>query len=229
MRGIAVRTRLLTRAAQCWELGVGLRQWMLFVALGAVAWGQSAVPSASNPAVRAVLDELVLANRILAQQGVLDAYGHVSVRSPVDPTHFFLARSGPAALVTVEDIIEYDLDSKPVAQTSYAGFSERFIHAQIYKARADVKAVVHHHAPEVVSFSVSGVPLRAVAHMAAFLGDGTGVFDTRPLAKNGDMLIGNDAVGAALARAMGDRPAILLRGHGAVVVAEGLHVVVGRA
>ena len=103
-----------------------------------------------------------------------------------------------AALVTVEDIIEYDLDSKPVAQTSYAGFSERFIHAQIYKARADVKAVVHHHAPEVVSFSVSGVPLRAVAHMAAFLGDGTSVFDTRPLAKNGDMLVGNDQVGAAL-------------------------------
>ena len=124
--------------------------------------------------------------------------------------------------MTVEDIIEYDLDSKPVAQTSYAGFSERFIHAQIYRARGDVKAVVHHHAPEVVSFSVSGVPLRAVAHMAAFLGDGTSVFDTRPLPKNGDMLVGNDQVGAALAKAMGDRPAILLRGHGAVVVAEGL-------
>ena len=71
--------------------------------------------------------------------------------------------------------------------------------------------------------------MRAVAHMAAFLGDGTSVFDTRPLAKNGDMLVGNDQVGAALAKAMGDRPAILLRGHGAVVVAEGLHVVVGRA
>ena len=188
-----------------------------------------AAPSASNPVVRAAIEELVLANRILAQQGVLDAYGHVSVRSPADPTHFFLARSGPAALVKAEDIIEYDLDAKPVAQTNYAGFSERFIHSQMYRARADVKAVVHGHAPELVTFSVSGAPLRPVAHMAAFLGEGAPVFEIRTASKSGDMLIGNDVTGAALARFLGNKPAALLRGHGAVVVADSLHVVTGRA
>lgn len=204
------------------------------VLLAGAAFGQAkrmltAAPSSANPVVRAAIDELVLASRILAHNGVLDAYGHVSVRSPVDPNRFFLARSGPAGIVRAEDIIEYDLDAKPVAKTDFAQFSEKFIHSQMYRARADVKAVVHGHAPELVTFSVTAVPLKPIAHMAAFLGDGAPVFEIRDATKSGDMLIGNDALGAALAKSLGDRPAALMRGHGAIVVAESLHIVTGRA
>jgi ribulose-5-phosphate 4-epimerase/fuculose-1-phosphate aldolase len=188
-----------------------------------------AAPSSSNPAVRALIDDLVLANHILARQGVLDAYGHVSVRSPINPNHYFLARSVPAAVVTAEDIIEYDLDSKPVVDTKYTGFAERFIHGEIYKARSDVNAVIHGHAPEIVTLSVIPVPLRPMAHMAAFLGDATPVFEIRNATNTGVMLVGTSELGAALARTLGNNPAALMRGHGAVVVAESLHIVVGRA
>jgi len=189
----------------------------------------SAAPSASDPAVRALIDELVLANRILAKQGVLDAYGHVSVRSPVNPNRFFLARHIPAGIVTAEDVIEYDLESKAVLDTPYVGYSERFIHGQIYKARPDVKAVVHGHAPEIVTFSVIATPLRPMSHMAAFLGDSTPVFEIRNASKVGDMLIRTNELGAALAHSLGNKPAALMRGHGAVVVADSLHIVTGRA
>jgi ribulose-5-phosphate 4-epimerase/fuculose-1-phosphate aldolase len=188
-----------------------------------------AAPGSSDPKVRALIDDLVLADHILAREGVLDAYGHVSVRSPTNPNHYFLARNVPAGTVTAEDVIEYDLDSKPVADTKYVGFLERYIHGEIYKARPDVNAVIHDHAPEVVTFSVIPTPLRPMAHMAAFLGDNVPIFDIRAADQSGNMLIGNSALGAALAKSLGNNPAALLRGHGAVVVAESLHVVTGRA
>src|SRR6266699_5995304 len=108
---------------------------------------------AADPASKDQIDELVLANHILSNNGVLDAYGHVSVRSARNPNHFFLARHIPSGTVTASDIIEYDLDTKPVYDTQMIGYSERFIHGEIYKARPDVKAVVHGHAPEIVTFS----------------------------------------------------------------------------
>jgi ribulose-5-phosphate 4-epimerase/fuculose-1-phosphate aldolase len=176
-----------------------------------------------------LVNELVLANHILASTGVLDAYGHVSVRDSRNPNHYLLARHMAAGLVTAEDIIEYDLDSKPVSAAESAGYTERFIHGNIYKARPDVMAVVHFHAPEVIPFGVTGVPLRPVFHMAGFLGDGVPVFDIRKAGGVTDMLIRNNTLGHALAETLGTKAAVLLRGHGAVVVAPSLHVVAGRA
>lgn len=175
------------------------------------------------------INELVLANRILTMNGVLDAYGHVSVRSERDPKHFFLARHIPAGLVTRADITEYDLDSKRVGGNSDTGYTERFIHGEIYRARPDVMAVVHCHSPDVIPFTVTNVPLRPMIHMAAFLGGPIPVFEIRNAGGITDMLIRNAELGRALANSLGDNTAVLLRGHGAVVVAPGLHVVAGRS
>ena len=177
----------------------------------------------------ALINELVLANHILANQGVLDAYGHVSVRNPADPNRFFLASHMAAGTVTAADIIEYDLDSKPVRPNAPAGYTERFIHGEIYRARPDVMAVVHTHAPDLIPFGVTGIALRPVYHMAAFLGEGVPVYEIRNAGGVTDMLIRSPALGKALAQTLGNKPAALMRGHGAVVVADSLHVVVGRA
>lgn len=190
-----------------------------------VAKGQTPVKKSVPPLVQ----ELVLANHILAHEGVLDAYGHVSVRDPKDPAHFWLARHMAAGTVTAADIIQYDLDSKPVNADASAGYTERFIHGEIYRARPDVMAIVHCHAPDVIPFGVSSVPLRPVYHMAGFLEVPVPIFEIRDAAGLTDMLIRTPELGKALARTLGAKPAALMRGHGAVVVADSLHVVVGRA
>ncbi len=177
----------------------------------------------------AQIAELVLANHILTMNGVLDAYGHVSVRSARNPNHFYLARHIPAGTVTAADVIEYDLDSKQVGGNPGTGYTERFIHGEIYRARPDVMAVVHCHSPEVIPFTVTGVPLRPLIHMAAFLGGPIPVFEIRDSAGITDMLIRDAALGRALAKTLGNNTAALLRGHGAVVVAPSLHVVAGRS
>jgi ribulose-5-phosphate 4-epimerase/fuculose-1-phosphate aldolase len=177
----------------------------------------------------AVVEELVLANQILVDQGVLDAYGHVSVRDPQNPNHFFLARHIPAVTVTAADVIEYDFDANPVDGSNATGYSERFIHSEIYRARPDVMAIVHTHAPDLIPFTVTGKPLRPIYHMAGFLGEGVPVFEIRNAGGMTDMLIRNPELGRALAKTLGDRPAALMRGHGAVVVAPSLHIVAGRA
>ncbi len=184
---------------------------------------------AGQTASRPIVQELVLANRILSNEGVVDAYGHVSVRDDRNPNHYFLARHVAAGLVAAADIIEYDLDTNPVAGSRTDGYSERFIHGEIYKSRPDVMAIVHFHAPEVIPFGVSGVPLRPVFHMAAFLGEGVPVFEIRDSGGVTDMLIRTPALGHALAQTLADKPAALLRGHGGVVTGGSLHVVVGRA
>ena len=188
--------------------------------------GQAKAPPADGASQ---IDELVLANHILTMNGVLDAYGHVSVRSQRNPAHFFLARHIPAGTVKRVDIIEYDLDSKPVGVDQGTGYTERFIHGEIYRARPDVLAVVHCHSPDVIPFTVTGVPLRPIIHMAAFLGGPIPVFEIRNSAGITDMLIRNPELGRALAKTLGDNTAVLLRGHGAVIVAPGLHVVAGRS
>lgn len=203
--------------------------WLSAGLLAAAALsGQSARSSGQPVANRELLEELATAYHILANTGVVDAYGHVSVRNPADPSHYFLQRNLPPALSTAADLVEYDLDSKPIAANAPAGFTERYIHGEIYRARPDVMAVVHFHAPEVIPFGVSGVPLRPIYHMAGFLGVGVPVFEIRDIGVT-DMLIRSPELGQGLAKSLGDKPVVLLRGHGAVAVAPSLHVAVGRA
>ncbi len=193
-------------------------------ALHAQAAPSSAGPPSSAGAVDPkLIDDLVAANRILVDQGVLDGYGHVSVRHPADPSRYLMARSVAPELVTAADIMEYDLDSTPVDGRGRTTFIERFIHGEAYKARPDVRAVVHSHSPSVIPFGVSAVPLRPLYHMGAFLNGGVPVFDIRAAAGGpSDMLVRSPALGAALARTLGARPVALMRGHGAVAVGPSL-------
>lgn len=176
------------------------------------------------------LEDLVAANRILAEHGVIDAYGHVSVRSPRDPKRFFLARAIAPETVQAEDILEYDLDCQPIDAGGHNSVTERFIHGEIYRARPDVQAVVHNHSPSVIPFGVTAVPLRPLYHMCAFVGEGVPVFEIRDAGGPAtDMLIRDRPLGQALARTLGAKPAALMRGHGAVVVGSSLPLAVARS
>ncbi len=189
----------------------------------------SSSPVAEQPGAVTLVDELVLANRMLANEGVLDGYGHVSVRNPQNAQRYFLARAGAPALVTAADIVEYDLDSVPVAAGSATGYTERFIHGEIYKARPDVMAAVHCHCPDVIAFGATPVPMRPMYHMGWFIGEGVPVFDIRQAAGMTDMLVRTPELGRALAQTLGGASAALMRGHGAAVAATSLHLVVGKA
>ena len=175
------------------------------------------------------LEDLVAAYRILAAHGVIDAYGHVSLRSPRNPQRYYVARSLAPELVTEADLIEYDLDSRPLEERGRESVRERFIHGEIYKTRPEVMAVVHNHSPSVVPFSVTGVPMRALYHMAAFVGDGLPNFEIRDVRRGTDLLVKDAALGKALATTLGKKPAALMRGHGSVVVGENLPRAVGRS
>ena len=175
------------------------------------------------------VDDLVAANRILAQQGVLDAWGHVSVRHPRRVDRFLLSRSLAPALVVGADIMEYDLESRPIDARGRMSYQERFIHSEIYRARADVRAVVHCHTASIVPFSISRAPLRPVFHMSSFIAEGIPVFDIRAAVGMTDMLVKDQASARALAQVLATRPAALMRGHGAVVVGAALPIAVGRA
>ena len=187
-----------------------------------------AIAALAQTTKQALIDDLVTANHILASEGILDGYGHVSIRNPANPNHYFLSRSLAPGLVTAADIIEYDLDSNPIGDTR-PGYKERFIHGEIYKLRPDVMSIVHDHSPAVIPFSVSSVPLRAVAHLAAFIGMGIPVFEIRDVDGVTDMLVSSQKRGQALAKVLGNCPAALMRGHGAVVVGESVKEAVGRA
>jgi HCOMODA/2-hydroxy-3-carboxy-muconic semialdehyde decarboxylase len=176
-----------------------------------------------------LIEDLVAANRILADQGVVDGYGHVSVRHDRDPNRYLMARSLAPELVTADDILEYDLDSVAVDPRGRLLYLERFIHGEIYKVRPDVTAVVHHHSPSVIPFGVSTRPLRPIYHMAAFLGEGPPVFEIRTVGGMTDMLVRTPALGRALAQTLGAHPAALMRGHGAVVVGPTLQHAVARS
>ena len=191
--------------------------------LAASAAAAQTAPRSAGPADPVLLDDLVAANRILADQGVVDGYGHVSARHPTEPQRYFMSRSIAPELVTAGDVMEYDLDSTPVDARGRISYLERFIHGEIYRARPDVKAIVHNHSPSVIPFGVSTAPLRPLYHMSAFLGGGVPVFDIKTAAgQPTDMLVRTPALGRALAQTLGDRPVALMRGHGAVVVADSL-------
>lgn len=176
-----------------------------------------------------IFDDLVAAYRILAEHGVIDAYGHVSLRSPENPQRYFIARSLAPEVVQVEDIIEYDLDSNALDARGRESVRERFIHGEVYKARPEVMAVVHNHSPSVIPFSVTGVPMRPIYHMASFIGEGVPNFEIRDVEKGTDLLVKSPKLGAALAKTLGRHPASLMRGHGAVVVGENIARAVGRS
>lgn len=186
----------------------------------------------SNPRARpdpTLVDDLVAANRILAQHGIVDGFGHVSVRHDHNSNRYLLSRSLAPELVTADDIVEFDLESTPINAKGRALYSERFIHGEIYKARPDVKAVVHCHAAALIPFGVSTVPLRAVYHMAAFIEDGVPVFDIREAGDTTDMLVSDRDRGRVLARTLGNGAAVLMRGHGAAIVGSSVPVAVGRS
>jgi ribulose-5-phosphate 4-epimerase/fuculose-1-phosphate aldolase len=188
------------------------------------------MPSASLPGVDpAVLEDIVVGSRILADFGVVDGFGHVSARHPTNPNHFLMSRSLAPALVTADDIMEFDLDGNPVDARGRAVFLERFIHSEIYKARPDVMSVVHTHSPGVIPFSVSKVPLRAMFHNPAFLAVGVPVWDIRKDFGETSMLVANAALGKSLAETLGDKPVVLMRGHGDVAVGPTTKMAVFRA
>jgi ribulose-5-phosphate 4-epimerase/fuculose-1-phosphate aldolase len=174
--------------------------------------------------------ELAIANRILVDQGVLDAFGHVSVRHPARADRFLLARNMAPASVTPGDVVEFDLDGNAV-DDDRKPYLERFIHGEVLRARPDAMAVVHSHSPAVIPFSVArGVPLRAVSHMGSFLGVQTPVFEIREVAGDAsDLLVRDRPLGVALARSLGTGPAVLMRGHGVTVVGATLREAVFRA
>jgi len=176
-----------------------------------------------------IIEDLVTASHILANEGVLDGLGHVSVRHPDNPKRYLMSRSLAPALVTVSDIMEYDLDSNAIDRSGRALFLERFIHGEAYKARPDVMAVIHSHSPTVIPFSISQTPLQPVFNGAAFLSPAAPVFDIREVAGMTDLLIGNGDLGRALSMTLGRGAVALLRGHGNIVVGETVQQVVYRA
>ena len=183
----------------------------------------------AGPAEPAQIEDLVAAGRILVDQGVLDGFGHVSMRHPKDPTRFLMSRSLAPALVTGADIIEHDLDGKGIDVNGRTLFLERFIHAEVYRARPDVMAVVHSHSPGVIPFTVSKVPMKAMFHNSAFLAQGVPVFEIRQAFGMTDMLVSNSGIGKQLAATLGDKPVALMRGHGNVITAPTVPLAVFRA
>ena len=188
-------------------------------------------PASAGPPDPKLVEDLVAAGRILADHGLLDGWGHVSVRHNRDPNRFLMSRGLSADLVTDKDILEFDLDSRPVdthGLPTSALFTERYIHGEIYKMRPDVIAVVHTHAPSLIPFGVTEVPLKPMYHRSAFISFGIPVFEIRDRAGMTDMLIRNPTLGHDLAEVLGNHPAALMRGHGAAVTGPSLPRVVGR-
>ncbi len=176
-----------------------------------------------------LLSDLVVANRILADQGVVDGYGHVSVRHPIDSNRFLISRWLAPELVTEADIMELDLTCHPVTGDQRKPYSERFIHGEIFRARPDVHAIVHTHAPSVVLMGVCREPLLPIYHMSAFIGAGVPVFDIRNAIGLTDMLVSDATRGRALAATLGNAAAALMRGHGGVTVGTSLSQAVARS
>jgi HCOMODA/2-hydroxy-3-carboxy-muconic semialdehyde decarboxylase len=193
----------------------------------AAAQGPALGPASPPPPT--LIENLVLANRILNDRGILDAFGHISARDPKHPTRYLMARAVAPGLVTAADIMEFDLDSNPVDRRGREMFIERFIHGEVYKVRSDVNAVIHTHSMGVIPFSVTKTPLRPVIHNASFLHVGVPVWEIREAGGVTNMLVRNAVLGKSLAAALGDRPVALMRGHGNVVVGPTVQVATARA
>jgi HCOMODA/2-hydroxy-3-carboxy-muconic semialdehyde decarboxylase len=173
--------------------------------------------------------DVVQASRILANEGVLDGFGHVSARLPGRPDCFLLSRARAPELVEPGDLLTFDADSEPVARTGLRVFAERVIHGEIYRVRPDVMAVCHHHAPAMLPFCVSDVPLPAVFHLGATQGTRVPAWDSQDEFGDANLLVSTRAQGASLARALGGDWTILMRRHGVTVVGRSVREVVFRS
>jgi HCOMODA/2-hydroxy-3-carboxy-muconic semialdehyde decarboxylase len=188
-----------------------------------------AAPESGGPVERVVLEDFAAASRILADQGVFDAAGHVTMRHPNHPGRFLMSRSLAPALITADDIMEFDLDCVPCDPRGRNPFLERYLHGEIFKARPDVMAIAHSHSAAVIPFGLVQTPMRAMYHNAAFIAQGVPVFDIREKFGVTDIVVSSPEKGAALAQVLADKPVALLRAHGVVVVGPSLRAAVFRA
>jgi HCOMODA/2-hydroxy-3-carboxy-muconic semialdehyde decarboxylase len=177
----------------------------------------------------AVLDELVTANRILAREGVVDAFGHASIRHPAHPDRYCLSRARAPECIEPADIMEFTLEGVPIEPAGRTPYAERFIHGAVYEARPDVHAVVHNHSPAVIPFGITGTPLRPVMHMCASMGTHVPIWDSRTNFGDTNLLVTGLPMGRDLAAALGSRSVALMRGHGCVVAGGSLREVVFNA
>ena len=173
--------------------------------------------------------QVALANRMLGNEGVLDAFGHVSVRHPSDPGRYLLSRSRSPAVIEADDVLEFTLDSQPVVPPTAHLYAERVIHGCIYQARPDVMAVCHHHAPAVMPFAIAGVPIIPVFHLGASPGETVPFWNQRDEFGDTNLLVVKPEEGRSLARALGPHGAVLMNNHGATVVGRDLRELVSRA
>src|SRR5262245_47593157 len=173
-----------------------------------------------------MLDELVTANRILAREGVVDSFGHVSIRHPERPGRYVLSRARAPECIEADDLMEFEFDGTPIDPRGRKPYAERFIHGAVYEMRPDVTAVVHHHSPSVIPFSVTGAALSPVMHMCAGIGVRVPTCASRSRFGDTRLVVTNAGMAADLARALADRPVILMRGHGCVVAGASLREVV---
>jgi HCOMODA/2-hydroxy-3-carboxy-muconic semialdehyde decarboxylase len=187
------------------------------------------MPVSGGKVAAELVADLAAAARVLAARRVVDGFGHVSMRHPDAPDRYLMSRALAPALVTPNDIVEYDLESEACDPNAPKGFLERFIHGQIYHARSDVGAVVHSHSPSVIPFGLTKAPMQACFHNAAFLAGGVPVFDISEKFGATDMLISDNGKGLALANCLGDRPVALMRAHGSVACGQTLQMAVFRA
>src|SRR3984885_9900560 len=176
----------------------------------------------------AVRYELALANRIIAHEGVLDGFGHVSMRHPHDPSRYLLARSRSPELIEASDVYEFTLDSEPLSAEGVTLYGERVIHGCIYQARPDVNAVCHHHSASVLPFCVTGIALEPVFHMGPVMGQVVPFWDSRDEFGNTDLLVVKPEEGRSLARALGPHWMVLMRRHGATLAGRSVRELVFR-
>jgi HCOMODA/2-hydroxy-3-carboxy-muconic semialdehyde decarboxylase len=208
-----------------------LKRAVLFVLAGSMVATGAADQDRPRPPLAAsaqLVEDLVLANRILTNEGVVDGLGHVSARHDQRADRFLLSRGVAPALVVADDVMEYDLDGNPLDRQGRSMYGERFIHAAIYRARPDVKAIVHCHTPSVLPFANSSVTLRPIYQMSAFLASGAPVFEIRRVEGARGMLVSSMATGHALAQTLAEKAVVLMRGHGAVLVGESVAEAVSR-
>lgn len=182
-----------------------------------------------KPLADELVEDLLIGNKILFKYGVVDAFGHLSVRHDKDPEKYVMSRHLAPALVTEKDLLTYNLDSEPVPPTKHRLYSERYIHGEIYKVRPDVMSIVHCHAAALIPFGITKAELQPVYHVSAFLGTGVPKFDIRAKAGMTNMLVRTAQLGKDLAESLGDKEVVLMRGHGATMVAKSIKGAVYRA
>ena len=175
------------------------------------------------------LEELVTANRILAREGVVDSFGHVSIRHPGNPSRYLLSRARAPECIEADDLMEFTLEGAAVDPGARKAYAERFIHGAIYEARPEVRAVVHNHSPSVIPFGITGTALRPVMHMCASMGIDVPTWDARTRFGDTNLLVTSMEMARDLAAALGPRPVALMRGHGCVIAGSSLRDVVFNA